>query len=113
MKFLATLIATAALAWGLGLWLPYWSLSFAAVLIGFLIQPGELKALLAGLIAGGLLWGILAYTADLANGHVLSARIATIFGTTSVAMVGITALLGAMLAGLGTWLGDRIRQGVD
>lgn len=113
MKFLATLIVTAGLAWLMGLWLPYWSLSLAAMLVGFLIQPGELKAFLAGLIAGALLWGGLAYLADVDNGHVLSTRVASIFGTSSVIMVLITAILGALLAGLGTWLGDRIRQGVN
>lgn len=113
MKFLATLILTAGLAWLLGLWLPYWSLSLAAMLVGFLIHPGELKALLAGLVAGALLWGGLAFVADVDNGHILSTRVASIFGTSSVIMVVITATLGALLSGLGTWLGDRIRQGMN
>jgi hypothetical protein len=112
MRFFLAFILTMALAWLLGLWLPYWSLSLAAMLIGFLVQPGAWKALFAGLLAGVLLWGGLAYSADAANTQILATRVGALFGTSAAGMVGITAVLGALLAGLGTLLGDRIRDAV-
>lgn len=113
MKTIATLLFTLAVAWTLGLWLPYWSLSLAALLVGFLMRPGAWKALLAGLLAGALLWGGMAYVRDVANAHILATRIGTLFGMGAPGMVGITAALGAVLAGLGTLLGDRIRNAVS
>lgn len=97
-------------AWLLGLWLPYWSLSLVAMLCGLVIRPGSWRAFLAGVLAGALLWGGLAWSADAANAHVLSTRMGGLFGTTAGGMVAITAAVGALLAGLGAWLGDRIRR---
>lgn len=113
MRFLLTIVITAAFAWALGLWLPYWSLSLAAALVGFMVRPGGWKAFVAGLLAGLLLWGGLAYTADVANAQILSTRVAAIFGTGPGAMVVITGVLGGLLAGLGTLLGDRVRHAVS
>jgi len=113
MRFFLAFLLTLLLAWSLGLWLPYWSLSLAAMLIGFLVHPSAWKALFAGLLAGALLWGGLAYSADAANTHILATRVGALFGTSAAGMVGITAAFGALLAGLGALLGDRIRNAVS
>ncbi|MEX1132556.1 MAG: hypothetical protein WEC15_04970 [Flavobacteriales bacterium] len=108
-----SILATAAFGWAMGLWLPFWSLSLSAMLVGFILHPGGWKAFVAGLLAGLLLWGGLAYTADAANGQLLSTRVGRIFGTEAGSMVLITAVLGGLLAGLGTLLGDRVRNAVS
>lgn len=113
MRFLLSLVSTIALAWILGLWLPYWSLSLAAMAIGFLLQPGAWKALLAGVLAGALLWGGMAYAADVSNGHILATRVGAVLGTSASGMLLITTALGALLAGLGVLLGDRLRSAVS
>jgi len=113
MRFLSTLVSTFTLAWLLGLWLPFWSLSLAGVIAGFMLRPGGWKALLAGVLAGALLWGGLAFAADSANGHILATRIGALFGMGAGGMVALTAALGALLAGLGTLLGDRVREAVE
>jgi len=113
MRFLLAIVLTTLLAWSLGLWLPYWSLSLAAMLVGFLVRPGGWKAFVAGLLAGLLLWGVLAWRIDAANTHILATRIGTLFGTSATGMVVITAVLGGLLAGLGVLLGDRIRHAVS
>lgn len=113
MRFLLTAIVTAAFAWVLGRWLPYWSLSLAAMLVGFLVHPGGWRALLAGMLAGAVLWGGLAFTADAANAHILATRVGGLFGTDANGMVAIATVMGALLAGLGTLLGDRIRNAVS
>jgi hypothetical protein len=113
MRFLLTILLSVLLAWALGLWLPYWSLSLAALIVGFLVRPGGWKAFLAGLLAGTLLWGALAYSADAANTQILATRVGALFGTSAAGMVGITTVLGALLAGMGTLLGDRIRNAVS
>jgi hypothetical protein len=113
MKTSIAIVGTAVLAWALGLWLPFWSLSLAAMLVGFLVHPGGWKAFAAGALAGLLLWGGMAYFADTANAHILSDRVGALFNTSGTGMVVFTAILGALLAGLGTLLGDRIRNAVS
>jgi hypothetical protein len=97
-----TLIATLVLAGITGLWLPFWSLALSALLVGFVVHPGAWSAFLAGLLAGVLLWGGLAYGADAANTGILSARVGALFL--------ITAAMGGLLAGQGAALGDRLHK---
>jgi hypothetical protein len=106
MRMFITLIATLVLAGITGLWLPFWSLALAAMLVGFVVHPGAWSAFLAGV----LLWGGLAYGADVANTGILSARVGALFGTTGMGMVLITAAMGGLLAGLGAALGDRLHK---
>ena len=110
MRTIATTVSIMILAWILGLWSPYWSLSLVAAVMGFLLKPGAWKALLAGMLAGALLWGFIAWRIDVANASILSTRIGMLFGTGATGMVLITAALGAILAGLGALLGERIRN---
>jgi hypothetical protein len=113
MRSLLTCVATVLMAWLVGLWLPYWSLTAMALLAGFFWHPGAGRSFLAGAVAGALLWGMLAWTADAANAHVLSTRMGRLFGMGPGGMVAITAALGALLSGLGALLGDRIRRAIS
>lgn len=112
MRFIITIALTGCVAWALGQWLPYWSLSLAAMLVGFMVRPGGWKGFVAGLLAGLLLWGGMALSADLANDHILATRVGRFFSVNAMGMVAITAALGGLLAGLGVLLGDRIRRAV-
>jgi hypothetical protein len=112
MKLLITLIATLILGALLGRLLPFWSLSLAAFFVGAVLRPGGWRGFAAGALAGLLLWGGLALWADHANAGILSARIGALFGTSGTGLVLITAVLGALLAGLGCALGDRVRKAI-
>lgn len=113
MRKVSTAVVIVLAAWLAGLWLPYWSLSAVAMLAGFVLRPGATGAFLAGAVAGAVLWGSMAWSADAANAHVLATRVGGLFGTGPAGMVAITAVLGAVLAGLGALLGDRIRRSVS
>jgi hypothetical protein len=113
MRFLAALALTVLLSWALGLWLPFWSLSLAALIVGFITRPSGWWAFLAGLLAGALLWGGMAWWADAANDQILSTRVGLLFGADGSAMLLLTALVGGMLGGLGVLVGDRIRHAVS
>lgn len=113
MRFILAVMVCMLAAWILGLWLPYWSLSLAALLVGFLLRPGNWSAFLAGLLGGMLLWGGLAYMADAANGHILATRVGKLLGTHAMGLVTVTALLGGVLAALGMLVGSRVREAVS
>lgn len=113
MKLSTTLLATLLLGAVLGTFLPFWSLSLAGFMVGAILRPGPWRGFAAGSLGGLLLWGGLALWADQANAGILSARIGTLFGTSGTGLVLITALLGAMLAGLACALGDRLRKALN
>lgn len=110
MRMFLSFLATLALAALLGLWLPFWSLALSAAIVGYAVHPGGWSSFLAGLLAGALLWGGLAVWADSANAGILSSRVGGLFNTSGMGMLGITAALGGVLAGLGAALGDRLRS---
>ena len=110
MRLLVTLIATLAVAGLLGVWLPFWSLALSAAVVGYVVHPGGWSAFLAGLLAGVILWGGLAYWADAENTGILSARVGALFSTSGTGMIMITAAVGGVLAGLGAALGDRLHN---
>ena len=95
MRMFVTLIATLILAGMMGLWLPFWSLALSAMVVGFVVHPGAWSAFLAGLLAGMLLWGGLAYGAGAANAGILSARVGALFGNLieDPAKIGVDFLL--------------------
>lgn len=113
MRKVLTAASIVIAAWLAGLWLPYWSLSAVALLAGFLFRPGAGGAFLAGVVAGAVLWGSMAWSSDMANSHVLATRVGGLFGTGPFGMVMITTVVGAVLAGLGALLGDRMRRAVS
>lgn len=110
MRPLTAILFLAALGWFLGLWLPFWSLSVAGAAVGFGIRPPAWRAFAIGCIAGALLWGGLALVTDASNGHVLGTRVGALFGMGTAGLVALTALLGALLAGMGAALGARLRE---
>lgn len=112
MKFLIAVVLTMVLGWLSGLILPFWSLSASALVVGFLVNPAGNKALPAGMLSGALLWGSLAWRLDVANDRILSTRVAILFELGPDGIIAATALLGAILAGLGMLVGDRARTAV-
>jgi hypothetical protein len=106
---LITFITVTALGAVLGYMMPFWSLALAGVLAGAAVRPGGWRALVGGMLGGAVLWGGLAAWADAANTGILSARIAELFGASVAVLKVLTAAIGALLAGLGCLLGDRLR----
>ena len=101
MKFAVTTLLIALLSFLSGLYLPWWCFALAAAGISALIPQRPLWAFLAGFLALFLLWGGLAWGIDAANNNILSAKIAQILplGGSSHLLVGVTALVGALVGG--------------
>jgi hypothetical protein len=102
MKFLVTILLIALLAFVAGLYLPWWSVALAAFLISAIFRQSPGKSFVAGFLGIFLLWGILAFSIDMANQHVLSKKIAEILplGGSSSLLVLVTAIVGGLTGGL-------------
>lgn len=111
MRFLATTILILLLSFIAGLYLPWWSIAIVAFLVSLLIPQSIGKSFLAGFLGIFLLWGLLALWIDIKNESVLSGKIAQLFpiGGSSVLLILITALVGALVAGFAAMSGGSLR----
>src|SRR5258708_23624047 len=113
MKFLVTTLLIALLSFLSGLYLPWWCFALAACGISALIPQKPFWAFLAGFLALFLLWGGLAWGIDTANNNILSVKIAQLLhlGDSSLLLVLVTALVGALIGGgsaiTGTYMTTR------
>lgn len=101
MKFVITILLTGLLSFITGLYGPWWAFALAAFLVAALIPQRPGMAFLSGFLALFLLWGILAWTIDNANGHILSRKIAQILplGGNTLLLILVTAFVAALIGG--------------
>lgn len=103
--------------------LPWWGTSIAAGLVGVLMSPSAKRRFSdrstqqsylfwAGLIAGVIVWGGFAFAKDMGNDFLLSNRISVLIFKEKIpfAMVGVSALIGGLLAGMGAMTGSYFGQ---
>lgn len=104
VKFIVTTLLIALLSFIGGLFLPWWTIAVAAFIVSALIPQQPLMAFFAGFLALFLLWGGMAVGIDLANGSILSTRVAGILPLhdSSWALILVTGLIGALVGGGGS-----------
>ncbi|MFI5187354.1 MAG: hypothetical protein ACHQF0_11550 [Chitinophagales bacterium] len=112
MKLIVAIILTALLSFVGGLYLPWWSIAIAAFISILVIPLKTGKAFLAGFLGVFILWAFLAWWIDMKNEHVLSKKIAEIFplGGSSIAIILVTAFIGALVGGLAAMSGSFLRR---
>lgn len=112
MKFFVSILLIALLSFAAGLYLPWWSLALVAFIVAALIHQRAGMAFLSGFLALFLLWGIIAFIIDQRNQHILSSKIATLLplGGSSMLLILITSLIGALVAGFAAMAGSYLRR---
>lgn len=102
MKLLVNITLIALLAIAAGMFLPWWSIALVAFLVNWVLPLSPLHAFLSGFSGLFIGWGLLALIRDSANDSILSSKIASILplGGSSVALLLVSALVGALVAGL-------------
>jgi len=112
MKFVIITLLIALLSFLSGLYLPWWGFAVAAFLVSALIQQRPGLAFLAGFTALFLLWAGLSWSMDAPNNSILSKKIAEILPLdgSSVALILVTALVGALVGGLAALTGSYVHK---
>ena len=102
MKFIVSAIITASLAYGLGLYFPWWTVVFAGMLTGFFIPQHWGLSFLSAFTGVFLLWGLMALFISVSNDHILAKRISmlVIKNNSPYLIIIITALIGGLTSGL-------------
>jgi hypothetical protein len=112
MKFIVSVVLMAILSVAACLYLPWWTIAPVAFLVAALIPQKPGKSFLTGFISLFLLWGSLTWYISSNNDHILAHKVSVlIIKENSAAMlVGITALIGALVAGFAALAGSYLRK---
>lgn len=112
MKFITSIILTAALSFAACLFLPWWSIAIAAFIVAVIIKQSAAKSFLSGFTALFLLWGGLSFYISSVNSHLLAQKIALVLLKTNSMwiLVFATALIGAITAGMGALSGSFLQS---
>lgn len=112
MKFLASILLIAALAYIAGMFLDWWSVALAPFLLFLLIPSSPGKAFFNSFVAIFALWMLVAFFQDVRNDHILANRVSEIFlQMRNPMLLGIvSSIVGALVAGMGGLSGNLLRK---
>ena len=102
MKFIVSAIITASLAYGLGLYFPWWTIVVAGMLTGFFIPQHWGLSFLSAFTGVFLLWGLMAIFISVSNDHILANRISMLIikNNSPYLIILLTAFIGGLTSGL-------------
>jgi hypothetical protein len=114
MKFILSIVLIALVTYAIGIYgnLPWWSFVVTNLIIAIALPIKPLQSFIAGALGVGALWAGLAFGIDLANNHILSTKVAQILplGGSYIALIAVTAIVGALLGGLASLTGSFVRK---
>ena len=114
MKFILSIVLVGLVTYAIGIYgnLPWWSFVVTNLIIAIAMPIKPLQSFIAGALGVGALWAGLAFGIDLANNHILSTKVAQILpiGGSYIALIAVTALVGALLGGLASLTGSFVRK---
>lgn len=112
MRFILATLLIALLAAITGIYLPWWTLALVAFVVALLIPQTNGRSFGAGFLGIFLLWSIIAFWIDAQNNSLLSTKVAQLFplGGSSVLLVLVTALVGALVGGFAALSGGSLRR---
>lgn len=113
MKFILSIVLVALVTYAIGIYgnLPWWSFVVTNLMIAIALPIKPLQSFFAGALGVGALWAGLAFGIDMANNHILSSKVAQILplGGSYIALIIVTAFVGALLGGLASLTGSFVR----
>ena len=112
LKYVLSIVVTALVAFVLGLYLPWWGIAIAAFLVSAAIPQKPTFSFLSGFLGVFLLWEVLAWWIDNKNNGILSQKVAALMGlgNSSVLLIVITSVVGALVAGFAALAGTYLRR---
>lgn len=114
MKIVSVILLTAFLAYVAGVYtsMPWWSFAITSFVVSLAIHQRPGRSFLCGFAAVFVLWFVLVFRADIANEHILSAKVANILpmGGSYIVLMLVTALIGGLVSGLAALSGSYLRK---
>lgn len=111
MRFILSILLTAALSFLAGMYLPWWSIAVVAFLVALLLQQRIGYSFLSGFVGVFLCWAFIEIWIDIKNDHVLSYKIADLFhlAGSSALLIVVSSFIGALVGGFAAVAGSSLR----
>jgi len=110
MRFISTILLTAILAAIVTWYLPWWLIAVVAFAIGLLLPQKSGRSFWSGFLGIFLMWMVFSLFKDIQNDHILSTRMAKLFGLPAYGLFLIVATaVGGLVGGLAAWAGAALR----
>lgn len=112
MRFLIAFLLMALFSFALSLYLPWWVIAPACLLVAAGLNLKPLESFLSGFAALSILWGGMSWYLSLANAHVLAHRMSQVILNTDnpLLLVAATGLIGGVSGGLSALSGALLRS---
>lgn len=111
MKTVVQIALTAIVAYVLQLFLPWWVIILAAILVAAVLKNTAWVSFIAGFVGIALLWGVLSYYSDHSNASIMSERVSAVFSLSSGTMlIFVSTIIGGVCGGLGSLTGTFLRD---
>lgn len=112
MKFIVSLILIVLLSFAFSLYLPWWCIAMVSFTVPLIIWQKPYVAFIAGFVALFLLWGGLAWYISSSNNHILAQKISVLVikKNNPFALIAVTAITGALVAGFAALTGSLLRN---
>jgi len=107
MKFLIHVIATAFACFMLQYLLPWWTMAIGAFAVAYFIGKKGFSSFLAGFVAIGMLWFVMAFTIDAITHSGLAQKISQLLPLNAFLM---TALIGGLIGGFAALSGSMLKS---
>lgn len=109
MRFIIAILSIIVLSVITTMFLPWWMIAVCSFLAGLLIYQRPYRAFFAGFLAIALFWLVSILMKDIPNQHILSTRMAGVFGLPNYALlIAVNVFLGALIGGLSAWGGSLL-----
>ncbi len=112
MKFIVSTIVTALLSFVACLYLPWWSIAAVSFLVAIVILQKPYLAFISAFVALFMLWGGMALWISAANSHLLAGKMSMLIieSKSPFLLIGLTALIGAIVAAFAALSGSLLRR---
>jgi len=112
MKLLTSIVLIALLSVAACLYLPWWSIAVVAFIVAAAMPQKPVLSFVAGFTALFLLWGSLTWYISSNNDHILAHKVSLLILKMDnvYLLILVTALIGALVGGLGALSGSFVRK---
>ena len=111
-KLFLSVLLVAIVATVADYFLPWWTTGVVCFLVALTVRQGAGRAFLMGFFGVACAWLVAATLHDLANAHLLSARMAELFHLPGYSwFILVTVLIGALVGGLSSLTGNLLGAG--
>ena len=114
MRFILSIVLVAVLCGLAELLFPWWSAAVVAFVLGWLVGGKPARSFAMGFCGVGVLWLAVALLHDIANEHILSQRMATLFTLPNYSLfIVVTVFVGELVGGMAAWSASLLRNGLS